>query len=141
MAVRDQRSRGPQKKDGTGNGIDTFEESLDLYFTGEYCSTKCKETYISKLKQYDIIMMGDMNDEIPNDFSFKVDGTTRTLVGRTRERTCCGDKKKMDGDNTNSGAYDHILSTFPNQQQTKTTVYTGRRRQSDHNPVKSIIVV
>ena len=82
-----------------------------------------------------------MNDEIPNDFSFKVDGKTRSLVGRTRERTCCGDKQKMDGDNTNSGAYDHILSTFPNQQKTKTTVYTGLRRHSDHNPVKSIIVV
>ena len=29
------------KKDG--NGIDTFEKSLDLYFTGKYCSTKCKK--------------------------------------------------------------------------------------------------
>ena len=127
------------KKDGTG--IDTFENSLDLYLTGKYCSTKCKETYIRKLKEYEIIMLGDMNDEIPNDFSFKVDGKTRRLVGRTRESTCCGDKQKMDGDNTNSGAYDHILSTFPNQQKTKPKVYTGLRRQSDHNPVKSIIVV
>jgi len=132
---------GHKKKDGNGNGIDTFEKSLDLYFTGEYCSTKCKKTYITKLKEYEIIMLGDMNDEIPNDFSFKVDGKTRSLVGRTRESTCCGDKKKMDGDNTNSGAYDHILSTFSNQQKTKTKVYTGLRRHSDHNPVKSIIVV
>jgi hypothetical protein len=132
---------GHKKKDGTGNGIDTFEKSLDLYLKGKYCSKKCKETYIRKLKEYEIIMLGDMNDGIPNDFSFKVDGKTRSLVGRTRESTCCGDKQKMDGDNTNSGAYDHILSTFPNQQKTKTTVYTGLRRHSDHNPVKSIIVV
>jgi hypothetical protein len=122
-------------------GIDTFEKSLNLYFTGKYCSTKCKETYIRKLKEYEIIMMGDMNDEIPNDFSFKVYGETRMLVGRTRERTCCGDKQKMDGDNTNSGAYDHILSTFPNQQKTRPKVYTALMRHSDHNPVKSIIVV
>lgn len=126
------------KKDG--KGIDTFEKSLDLYLKGKYCSTKCKETYIRKLKEYEIIMMGDMNDEIPNDFSFKVDGKTRSLVGRTRERTCCGNEKKMDGDNTNSGAYDHILSTFSNQQKTRTKVYTGLKRQSDHNPVKSSIV-
>ena len=131
---------GHKKKDGTGNGIDTFEKSLDLYLKGKYCSTKCKETYARKLKEYEIIMLGDMNDEIPNDFSFEVDGETRSLVGRTRESTCCGDKKKMDGDNTNSGAYDHILSTFPNQQKTKTKVYTGLRRHSDHNPVKSTIL-
>jgi hypothetical protein len=127
------------KKDG--RGIDTFEKSLDLYFTGEYCSTKCKKTYIRKLKEYEIIMLGDMNDDIPKDFSFKVDGKTRRLVGRTKESTCCGDEKKMNGDNTNSGAYDHILSTFSNQQKTRTKVYTGLKRQSDHNPVKSIIVV
>ena len=100
-----------------------------------------QKTYIRKLKEYEIIMLGDMNDEIPNDFSFEVDGETRSLVGRTRERTCCGDKKKMDGDNTNSGAYDHILSTFSNQQKTKPKVYTGLTRHSDHNPVKSIIVL
>jgi hypothetical protein len=132
---------GHKKKDGTGNGIDTFEKSLYLYFTGKYCSKKCKETYIRKLKEYEIIMLGDMNDKIPNDFSFQVDGETRSLVGRTRESTCCGDKKKMDGDNKNSGAYDHILRTFPNQQKTRTKVYTGLERHSDHNPVKSIIVV
>lgn len=127
------------KKDG--NGIDKFENSLDWYFKSKYCSTECKETYISKLKEYEIIMLGDMNDGIPNDFSFKVDGNTRSLVGRTKKSTCCGDENKMDGDNTNSGAYDHILSTFPNQQKTRTKVYTGLMRHSDHNPVKSIIVV
>jgi exonuclease III len=121
-------------------GIDTFEKSLDWYFKSKYCSTKCKETYIRKLKEYEIIMLGDMNDKIPNDFSFQVDGKTRSLVGRTRESTCCGDEKKMNGDNTNSGAYDHILSTFSNQQKTKTKVYTRLERHSDHNPVKSSIV-
>jgi hypothetical protein len=132
---------GHKKKDGTGNGIDTFEKSLDWYFKSKYCSTNCKETYISKLKEYEIIMMGDMNDKIPNDFSFQVDGKTRSLVGRTKKSTCCGDEKKMNGDNTNSGAYDHILSTFSNQQKTRTKVYTGLRMHSDHNPVKSTIVV
>jgi hypothetical protein len=73
---------GHKKKDGTGNGIDTFEKSLDWYFKSKYCSTKCKETYITKLKEYELIMLGDMNDEIPNDFSFQVDGKTRRLVQR-----------------------------------------------------------
>lgn len=123
-----------------GNGIGTFQQSLDEYLNSKHCSEKCKETFIRKLKEYEIIMLGDMNDEMLKDFSFTVDGNTRRLVGRTRESTCCGDKQKMDGDNTNMGAYDHVLSTFSNPSNTRTRVYKGLKRHSDHNPVKATIV-
>ena len=123
-----------------GNGIDTFERSLNEYLNGNYCSADCKQKFIRKLKEYEIIMLGDMNDEMVNDFSFKVDGTERRLVGRTTERTCCGDKQKLDGNNKSMGAYDHILSTFSDPQKTKTQVHTGLKHHSDHSPVKSKIV-
>jgi hypothetical protein len=125
---------------GKGDGIDKFETSLHEYLNSTYCKAECKQEFIKKLQEYDIIMLGDMNDHMNADFSFRVQGTERRLGGRTIDGTCCGDKRTMDGVNTKCGAYDHILSTLWDPQKTKTKVYTGLKHHSDHNPVKSTMV-
>jgi endonuclease/exonuclease/phosphatase family metal-dependent hydrolase len=119
--------------------INTFEDSLDAYLNGKYCDETCKTAFIKKLQEYAIIMFGDMNDEMVNDFLFTVGGTERKLTGRTMQRTCCGNKRTMDGNNHSSGAYDHILSTLGTFPKGATRVYTGLRMHSDHNPVKSTL--
>ncbi|NDC40556.1 MAG: endonuclease/exonuclease/phosphatase family protein [Chitinophagia bacterium] len=121
------------------NHIGTFEKSLKEHLDSTFCSAKCKQKFIEKLRNYAIIMLGDMNDRMQNDFSFTVNGKMRYLSGRTIEGTCCGDKKKMDGNNETFGAYDHILSTFSDPQKTITKVYAGLKYHSDHNPVKSTL--
>ena len=107
--------------------------------SGKYCEQNCNAAFIKKLKEYEIIMLGDMNDEMAKDFSFTVGGTERKLAGRTTQRTCCGNKRTMDGNNSSSGAYDHILSTLGTFPKGATRVYTGLKMHSDHNPVKSTL--
>ncbi len=116
----------------TNNSIHTFDKSLDDYLQDKY-SKKCKTEFIQKLKTYKIIMFGDMNSNVKDFNHITIDGVKRKLHGRTTTRTCCGDLTKLDGNNNNHGAYDHILSSFSKSFVTK--VYEGLEFHSDHNPV------
>ena len=118
------------------NDITTFNLSLKTYLE---TIKECKDTFIRKLKTYNIIMLGDMNSTI-KDFSIIIDDVQRDLYGGTKEPTCCSDLEKLDGKMTIVNlAFDHVLNSF--SKQIKTVVYHNLSLHSDHNPVITTITV
>ena len=117
--------------------INMFDKSLQDYLESTYCDKKCKNTFIRKLQNYKIIMIGDMNDSLTVFTTITIADRKRELYGRTTEPTCCEGKKTMNGKNVENGAYDHILSTFAKKFFVK--VYRPMELHSDHDPVTSTL--
>ena len=74
------------------NNVHTFDGHLKKHL--DTCAKGEREEYVKKLREYDIIMLGDMNDDATNFRSIEVDGTQRSLSGRTLVATCCASPKR-----------------------------------------------
>lgn len=114
---------------GKENTLDTFGMYLEEHLRSTYVDGP--DIYVKKLQEYDIIMMGDMNNTAVEFTSFTVRGITRILSGRTTEPTCCLGKKTLRGSATY--AWDHILCT--EKLTGKREVHSGLTLHSDHYPV------
>ena len=112
------------------NKIHTFDRHLKKHL--DTYAKEDREEYVKKLREYDIIMLGDMNDDATNFRSIEVDGTQRSLSGRTLVATCCGDEETLTGKGHRI-AYDHVLCTG-NLVGTSEVLVT-EDLHSDHYPV------
>lgn len=100
---------------------------FDFYLTDTINSSTYKasaRTFMAKLQTYDIIMMGDFNNQLPK--SFSVMG--RKLYGTNKTKTCCN--KKLEA-HMLTASFDHILSTNPNIVSDVFSV----SKASDHMPI------
>ncbi len=121
----------------------------------EYLKTQLKDhehkkEIVEKLKKYDIILMGDLNNKIegnvnysPSDNSYlflkdqELVPNGRRLYGVTKENTCCDNNLKPIHNNVTFIA-DHILSTFKN---IKNQVPNPISPASDHLPIIATITL
>lgn len=114
---------------GKPNSLDTFGMYLEKHLRSKYVDGP--DHYVKKLQEYDIIMMGDMNNSAEKFTSFTVRGIKRNLSGRTTDPTCCLDESTLWGRATK--AWDHILCT--EKLTGKREVHSGLTLHSDHYPV------
>lgn len=85
--------------------------------------------FLPKLKTYDIIMMGDFNNELKKGFSI----LGRRMYGINQTLTCCD--KSLENKKQRS-AFDHVLSTYPHENQ---SIVIPTVDASDHLPILSIL--
>lgn len=86
-----------------------------------------RDEITTKLKTYDIILIGDMNNPLNTIPKF----WTREFYGKTTEVTCCTNSNLIQ--TGHDKVADHILYTKPNKHMTK--VYRPGDYHSDHLPV------
>lgn len=104
---------------------------LDSFFDNDVRKTSItdieKNQILHKINSYDIIILGDMNDELsPNIPMF----FNKNFYGKTTPKTCC-DKTLNDTGHTKS--YDHIL--YSKNTNHTPSVYHSGKLYSDHLPV------
>ncbi len=129
-----------------GYSFFNFNEYLKTQLEGH----NRKKEIIEKLKKYDIILMGDLNNKIAgngnyssldNSYLFLKDPELvpngRRLYGVTKENTCCDNNLKPTHNNVKFIA-DHILSTFKN---IKNQVSDPISPASDHLPIIATITL
>ena len=104
---------------------------LNYYLEQTLIKNKFGNIYVEKLISYDIIMMGDFNDELRNINEFRLLG--RKLYGINRKATCCDVNLAA---NNQRGAFDHVLSNFS---RSKNIVIQDVTHASDHLPIISVL--
>ncbi|AYV85519.1 MAG: hypothetical protein Satyrvirus21_3 [Satyrvirus sp.] len=95
--------------------------------------------YLEKLQTYDIILMGDLNDNLKKSETFNIlkkkfygiDGG-RELYGVNKKLTCCDPSMNS---SKLTVSFDHILSSWPTIRSQVVRV----KKASDHNPIISTI--
>jgi hypothetical protein len=111
----------------------------DFYDFLKYINYNSNRSIIlNKLRTYNIILIGDMNNPLNDNLKMKKYETEifdRHLFGINKVNTCCDNGLKANKFNMTIN-YDHILSTSSN---IKTTVYNVPTPASDHLPIIGII--
>lgn len=114
----------------------------DIYKFGNYLQdhlSGLSKEYMRKIFTYDIVMMGDFNDELDGNKEFVISlrngkkTFSRTLFGINRSASCCDTKLR----GIVKFSFDHILSTFP--EENNHSAVTRVPMASDHVPIISII--
>ena len=121
------------------NDINNFLQRLDEILNLRAYSAD-KEVYLTKLRTYNLIIMGDLNNElIPNEFLTNTINQiffNRQINGHNiTEKTCC-DTTFRDPIKVYRNRFDHILTTYPT---INSQVYRLGILHSDHLPVIAII--
>lgn len=113
---------------------------FDFYLKNILIKYKNYDNYLEKFKTYNIIMMGDFNDDLNKKKSFVIFTDDffkipngRKLYGTNKEKSCCSGS--LVGKYIMSKAYDHILST---SNRIITQVHNVKRA-SDHMPIIATI--
>ena len=126
-----------------GHNRDVYKFDSYLLKTLNNSYTASMSTFLNKFKTYNIIMMGDFNDELDNLSSFDIlkdpafgVPNGRKLYGINKKKSCCDDTIAVTGSNL-TFAYDHILSTYINNTSNIFIVQIA----SDHMPIISNISV
>ena len=114
--------------------------NFDTYLKKKLLKYENYEDYLQKLQSYNIIMMGDFNDNIAMKKTFAVfkddffkNPSGRKLYGINKDKTCCSGS--LVGKYVMSKAYDHILST---SKKIETNVHNVKKA-SDHMPIIAMI--
>ena len=122
-------------KNDINNFLQRLDEILNLW-----AYSPDKEAYLTKLRTYNLIIMGDLNNElVPNQFLTNTINQIffdRQINGHNiTDKTCC-DTTLRDPTKVYRNRFDHILTTYPT---INSQVYKPGILHSDHLPVIAVI--